>query len=1206
MSYSNGGGGTLTLPSPTHVHHVDVTSAVRSLRRSLSRSPSKFNLVKKSPSSSPKSPLSPSPKSPPKRASSNPTIFTGFSNPPHTPSPLAVPFPPSAKLALRSSGRSKTAPIRPASRRTSPKSPMKRALNQGPDTGNTAPPVLTTWTAGGQENSRSPIEGKGFERSNRMSLNLDSTGPINHALSRLGGEGCSDNPGLSTSSPLKRSDAIMNLDQASLGSPVAKRRSLHGSANFGHDFNVFDHGPPVTSTPQFEIHDDSTPEYELSTASITTDSASAFTSMPRRSSSLRKSTLQQRHGEKTSWGRRHAAQVLAAQQAAAAAAAASNTSKASPEMSTPAPVKNRPRLSLDQFMPPMPRDSPFSSQGNLPSASMHMVNPPTHQPHPLSRTMTTSSSNSSLLDESPTHVPVNFGEQPRPKLDFSKSLPAGSLRPFNFDVSSGHDDSETFSTPQNYKSAKPLPAAFMSTGLISKVNRHPEDEPKISRGGKGNMPDTPCKKHNNIFATYPQNLSGSAIAKARHIRHSFGNPSTPFNPHGSGSASAFGSGNGVFGGGFKGLTRRGSFLSVDGDEDGSPDAKLDSQGSDFELPPTPTKQTLSGSTPYSNNGSPSNHRRLSASMSTVGYGLSKKLTRTSSKLILSASPIQQDAEDSDASMDMNDSPTPAYADFNANDFMSTPSFRNSRMHKRNSTLHSPTPLKMTKSLTVSCLTPSRKPGFAKLSHVAPASPLGRIDFLERLSPRTPIDGILPPDPSGLSISNSRSYDASTSANRSSMPPPATPTAGRGYFPQIGARRLSMTPVSKFPAADVDESIATRFEKVELVGSGEFSHVYRVVQTAPLTAAFAQPFFFGGSGSPSQSRTPPTPMSERVFAVKKARQPYLGNRDRQKKLQEVEVLKALGQSDHVVRFIDSWEDKSYLYIQTEFCEEGSLDVFISQLGRKGRLDDFRIWKVMLEISQGLRYIHDSGFIHLDIKPANILITFEGVLKIGDFGMATSWPAQPGIEGEGDREYIGPEILRGQFDKPADIFALGLMLVEIAANVQLPDNGVIWQRLRSGDMSDIPSLTFSSVTGNLRDATGVPVQDESDITMDSYTSDDDIEVDFGSPSMACKKRSFVTSSKSLSHDPGNLFGSGRRGELHEAPDFMMNRFNEHSLDNIVQGMISENPQDRPTAQQILDCLGVQWVDSRRRAGATVFEGNWGPADEVLADDAEMMDV
>ncbi|GKT60410.1 hypothetical protein ColTof4_00543 [Colletotrichum tofieldiae] len=46
MSFSNSSGGTLTVPSPTHVHHVDVlASSVRSLRRSLSRSPSKFSLA---------------------------------------------------------------------------------------------------------------------------------------------------------------------------------------------------------------------------------------------------------------------------------------------------------------------------------------------------------------------------------------------------------------------------------------------------------------------------------------------------------------------------------------------------------------------------------------------------------------------------------------------------------------------------------------------------------------------------------------------------------------------------------------------------------------------------------------------------------------------------------------------------------------------------------------------------------------------------------------------------------------------------------------------------------------------------------------------------------------------------------------------------------------------------------------------------------
>jgi mitosis inhibitor protein kinase SWE1 len=133
----------------------------------------------------------------------------------------------------------------------------------------------------------------------------------------------------------------------------------------------------------------------------------------------------------------------------------------------------------------------------------------------------------------------------------------------------------------------------------------------------------------------------------------------------------------------------------------------------------------------------------------------------------------------------------------------------------------------------------------------------------------------------------------------------------------------------------------------MIGTGEFSHVYRVTQTSRL-ATTSQSFYLGTS-TPSQGGTPPSPMPERVFAVKKSRQPYQGTRDRQRKLQEVKVLKALGHSDHVVHLIDSWEEKNYLYIQTEFCEEGSLDLFLAQVGRRGRLDDFRIWKIMLELS-----------------------------------------------------------------------------------------------------------------------------------------------------------------------------------------------------------------------------------------------------------------
>ncbi|KAF7861498.1 hypothetical protein EAF04_008061 [Stromatinia cepivora] len=1102
MSYSNSGGGTLTMPSPTHVHHVDVTSAVRSLRRSISRSPSKFRLVTKSPSPSPKSPLSPSPLSPSKRASSYPALFAG-TNTPHTPSPLAVPFPPSARLALRSSSRAKTAPPRQGTRlRTSPRSPMKRALSQTIDTGNATPTPLGFM--GGQENfgGSSPVEGKSLEKLPRLQLNLDSIAPVNQALSRLGGDGASD-CNTSNSTPLKRSDTIMNLDQASLGSPVAKRRSLHGSANFGQDFNAFDPPQVAASPSQFDIHSDLNHEYELSATVVTSENtASPFTSTPRRSSSLRKSTLLQRNGEKTSWGRRHAAQLLAAQQSAQQQPFAI----ANQEIVSPSKQKNRPRLSLDQFVAPPNRDSPFSHQSSLPNASVHMVTQsqqptqqPTHQPHPLSRTMTTSSSNSSIAEDSPVQqVPVNFGGNHKSKIDFSKSLPAGALRPFNLDAP---DD---FSTPKNFKAVKPLPAAFMSTGLISKVNRRPEEVQMLRGNTKSNVPDTPCKKQNNIFGTYPAAVPTSAIAKARQIRHSFGTPSTPFNPHGAPAIGTFGKGSGVFGSSFgqpRGLTRRGSFLSIDGDDAESPDFKTDSQISDFDLPPTPTKQAPSFA--HLQNGSPTSHRSIPASMSAVGGYSLGKIPRSST------------------------------------------------------------------------------------------SPLERVDFIERLSPCTPQDSMLPPDPSGLSISNHKDGQAQLGANSAPVAlPPATPTTGRDYF-----GKTSTTPIGSFPPRDVDESLVSRFDQVEMIGTGEFSQVYRVTQSSQKASAF----LFGDSvDSPMTGRTPPTPMPPRIYAVKKSKQPYQGYKDRSRKLKEVEVIKALGQADNVVHYVDFWEEKNYLYIQTEFCEEGSLDIFLYQVGRKGRVDDFRIWKILLEIGQGLKHIHDSGFIHLDIKPANIMITFEGVLKIGDFGMATSWPASDTIEGEGDREYIGPEILLGQYDKPADVFALGMVIFEIATNVYLPDNGVSWQRLRSGDMSEAPSLTWSEASSMLRDANGIPIVP----SHDSMTSDDEFDADFGSPIAASRKR-FTSSSKSFAHDASNLFGSSRRGELEQAPEFMRDSNHECTLDKLVRWMISPRPQDRPLIHEVLEAEGLQWVSNRRRAGATVFEGNWGPADEVL-DDAEMMDV
>jgi mitosis inhibitor protein kinase SWE1 len=252
-------------------------------------------------------------------------------------------------------------------------------------------------------------------------------------------------------------------------------------------------------------------------------------------------------------------------------------------------------------------------------------------------------------------------------------------------------------------------------------------------------------------------------------------------------------------------------------------------------------------------------------------------------------------------------------------------------------------------------------------------------------------------------------------------------------------------------------------------------------------------------------------------------------------------------------------------------------------------------------QGIRSIHEAGFIHLDIKPANILINYEGSLKIGDFGLATTWPAARGIEGEGDRRYIAPEILQGRYDKPADVFALGLIMFEIASNVWLPDNGPHWLALREGNFSTVPTgpLTGSEADALVRDATGMPIVGDFDTTT-GVTPLPQNEQIADEARLNNFPFDFTTSS---THDASNLFGTPRRVELEHPPHFMVDPGHGDSLDSIVQWMLAPEPSQRPAIQQVLDVESVRWVTTHRRASATVFEGNWGPqeddGDENLSD-------
>jgi mitosis inhibitor protein kinase SWE1 len=839
-------GGTLHLPSPTGMHHVDATSAIRQLRRSLSRSPSKsadFRLLSsRSHQQTPNTPFVSSPLSPSRRAHHGNLFFLPVTTS-HlstttttTATPVAIPFPPSAKInrpVMRRAGS-----FQNTRTRTSPKSPSKRALNISSDHGNatSVPPSLIL--SGDDDKNCSAKANDVRENvhladhdlsSSELNLNLTPNHPpVTRVEKRRSGN---FGPLSSTASPLKRSDGIMNLDQAGFESPSAKRRSLHG-ASFASEFNIFDTYDNSQSTT--EASDTMARDTDTQTICIPNSPASPFATIPKRSSSLRRSTLQQRQGDRSFAGRSRLMNVDYSD---------------SPPTSPGAVMRHR--MSLDGSLSvASSRDNPFASQSpgtptgtSLFSSVQNAGGATPHGAHPLSRTMTQSSSSSSLADDSPTHEPIHKGERPKAVFNFSKSLPAGATRPGAGRQLSREDStssSDSFATPENYKLVKPLPAAFLSTGLISKKSRNAEDLQNPLNTSK-NMPDTPCKRSTNFLPTAQKALPVRPLERPKLTRQSFAVPSTPFNPqHTRPAPGPFARGTSIFGSAFNRPepSRRGSFVSVDGDEQSLSQSPSTRHGThsiiDTDLPPTPTKQTFPGNNAFSGS---------------LGG----------------------------ASLDL------------------------------------------------------------------PAEHQASNDNLEIASPRTPKDSFFPPDPSGLSISAPNEAPLTAEDfNSSIITFPATPTGPREFFAS-GAKRPSLA-LDNHNALDVDPSLTSRFERVELIGTGEFSQVYRV--SSPQDASQYKSIF----SLPSSGTNSPSTLPERVWAVKKSKKPFGGMKDRQRKLREVEILRSLVNSDHVISFVDHWEDKGHLYIQTEYCEEGSLDVFLAQAGLKARLDDFRIWKILLEMSQ----------------------------------------------------------------------------------------------------------------------------------------------------------------------------------------------------------------------------------------------------------------
>ena len=185
---------------------------------------------------------------------------------------------------------------------------------------------------------------------------------------------------------------------------------------------------------------------------------------------------------------------------------------------------------------------------------------------------------------------------------------------------------------------------------------------------------------------------------------------------------------------------------------------------------------------------------------------------------------------------------------------------------------------------------------------------------------------------------------------------------------------------------------------------------------------------------------------KLYAIKKSRDRFRGDFDRKQRLEEVNKNEQLQGHPNCVHFLNAWEEQEHLYIQSELCEM-SLKEYAESVQT---VEEKEIWNMIVDLCLGLKHLHDAEFVHMDIKPANLFLGRDGLYKIGDFGLVVELTRDLSDAMDGDAKYLAPELMEGIFSKAADIFSLGITILELACSLELPKGGLLWHQLRTNQL------------------------------------------------------------------------------------------------------------------------------------------------------------
>ena len=149
------------------------------------------------------------------------------------------------------------------------------------------------------------------------------------------------------------------------------------------------------------------------------------------------------------------------------------------------------------------------------------------------------------------------------------------------------------------------------------------------------------------------------------------------------------------------------------------------------------------------------------------------------------------------------------------------------------------------------------------------------------------------------------------------------------------------------------------------------------------------------------------------------------------LEEVEVTASLAHPN-IIRVFTLGEQDGRLYLVMEHLDEPSLE---HRMEKQAKVPEKDVLEVGLGIASALQFAHEeTGLIHRDIKPGNILFARGNIPKLADFGLASGARSALGQQDEiwGTPYYVSPErLLRESEDIRSDIYSLGATLYHAIA-------------------------------------------------------------------------------------------------------------------------------------------------------------------------------